>query len=65
MGFMANSNYNSAGCNVGLGSFLAIVFVVLKLTHQIDWAWIWVLSPLWALVIVFVIIYLIGKDFKD
>ena len=26
---------------------LTIVFITLKLTHVIDWSWIWVLSPLW------------------
>ena len=32
------------------GSFLntlTIVFIVLKLTHYIDWSWWWILSPLW------------------
>ena len=32
---------------IGLGTLLTIIFVVLKLTHNIDWDWIWVLSPLW------------------
>ena len=26
---------------------LTLVFIVLKLTHYIDWSWVWVLSPLW------------------
>ena len=26
---------------------LLILFIVLKLTHNIDWSWWWVLSPLW------------------
>jgi len=26
---------------------LTLVFIVLKLTDQIDWSWWWVLSPLW------------------
>ena len=30
-----------------IGIVLTIVFVVLKLTHVIDWSWIWVCSPLW------------------
>lgn len=30
-----------------LAVILTVIFVVLKLTDQIDWAWIWVLSPLW------------------
>ena len=28
-------------------STLAIVFVVLKLTDNIDWPWVWVLAPVW------------------
>jgi hypothetical protein len=24
-----------------------MIFVVLRLTNNIDWNWIWVLSPLW------------------
>lgn len=26
---------------------LTIVFIILKLTHVIDWSWWWVLSPIW------------------
>lgn len=33
--------------SIGLGSILTIVFVVLRLTDNIDWSWWWVLSPLW------------------
>ena len=35
--------------NGGVGFFglLGIVFIVLKLTHVIDWSWWWVLAPLW------------------
>ena len=28
-------------------TILFIVFLVLKLTHTIDWSWWWVTSPLW------------------
>jgi hypothetical protein len=31
---------------------LFIVFLVLKLTHQIDWSWWWVTSPLWIPLVV-------------
>lgn len=27
---------------------LAILFIGLKLGHVIDWAWYWVLAPLWG-----------------
>lgn len=32
---------------IGLCGALFIVFVVLRLTDHIDWAWYWVASPLW------------------
>ena len=32
---------------IGLLGLLTLVFIVLKLTHYIDWSWLWVLSPLW------------------
>lgn len=33
--------------SIGSGGVLLIVFVVLKLTGNISWPWIWVLSPIW------------------
>lgn len=48
---------NSGG--IGFAGLLTIAFIVLKLTHVIDWSWWWVLSPLWiaaALAIILVII---------
>lgn len=35
--------------NKGMGfcGTLTIVFIILKLTHVIDWSWWWVLAPLW------------------
>jgi hypothetical protein len=32
---------------VNLSSVLFIVFLILKLTGNIDWSWWWVTSPLW------------------
>lgn len=50
----------------GIGCFtvLALIFVVLKLTGNIDWSWLWVLSPIWipvAIVIVFLGFVLVMK----
>lgn len=28
-------------------ALLTVLFVGLKLTNQIDWSWLWVVSPLW------------------
>lgn len=30
-----------------IGTILFVVFLVLKLTHVIDWSWWWVTAPLW------------------
>ena len=32
---------------MGFCGTLTIVFIILKLTHVIDWSWWWVLAPLW------------------
>ena len=32
---------------IGFLGLLTLVFIVLKLTHYIDWSWLWVMSPLW------------------
>lgn len=47
---------------IGLDIILFVVFLILKLTGDIDWSWWWVTSPLWipiAVVIVFVILGMI------
>lgn len=47
---------NSGG--IGLGGVLFVVFLVLKLTHVIDWSWWWVTAPLWLSLAVGLIITL-------
>jgi hypothetical protein len=39
------SNERSSPTIIGL---LGIAFIVLKLTHYIDWSWWWVLIPFWG-----------------
>ena len=39
----------------GFMGLLAIVFIVLKLTNYIAWSWWWVLAPLWAPFILFIL----------
>jgi len=45
----------SSGVSLGFLEFLTLIFITLKLTGYIDWSWWWVLSPLWAQLVVFVI----------
>ena len=45
---------------VGFLGTLGLIFITLKLTGVIDWAWIWVLSPLWVVAILILLVVLIG-----
>ncbi len=40
---------------IGFTKGLALLFIALKLTKQIDWSWIWILSPLWIGLILYII----------
>ena len=54
------SNQSTSG-GIGITTVLFLVFLILKLTNNIDWSWWWVTSPLWIsaiLVILIVSIYL-------
>lgn len=54
---MANNNTSNG---LGLGTVLFMVFLVLKLTGNIDWSWWWVTSPLWIPLSLMVVITFIG-----
>jgi len=44
----------------GLGLFdvIGIVFIILKLIGQIDWSWVWVLSPFWIQILLVIVIFI-------
>jgi uncharacterized integral membrane protein len=42
---VSNSNASSSG--IGLSGALFILFLALRLTDHIDWAWYWVAAPIW------------------
>ena len=44
---------------IGLGGLLTVLFIGLKLTHYIDWSWVWVLSPLWLPLSVVIGVFLV------
>lgn len=61
---------SSSSSGVGFSGLLTVVFIALKLTGNITWPWVWVLSPLWIsfilgwiafLAIAFLIAYLPTK----
>lgn len=41
-------------------SLLGIAFVVLKLTHVIDWSWWWVTLPFWGILAVILVAAMIA-----
>ena len=43
---MSNNKSNQSS-GFGLGMILFLIFMVLKLTDNIDWSWWWVTAPLW------------------
>ncbi len=55
---MSKSNHSSSG--ISFTGLLTIVFIILKLTNNIDWSWWWVLSPLWITVVLALLIVIIG-----
>lgn len=62
-----NSNNSKAG-GIGFLGLLTLIFITLKLTHFIEWSWLWVLAPIWiptALVVVILVIALIVLLVKE
>lgn len=51
---MKTEKYGMSGTTL-----LQIAFIVLKLTHVIDWSWVWVLAPMWISAIIAVVIIVI------
>ena len=53
-----NANVNVNGL---FSILLTIAFIVLKLCGIIDWAWIWVLCPLWIGIAFLMIVFIIAS----
>ncbi len=49
----------NASNGVGFTGLLAITFIVLKLTHVVEWSWLWVLSPILIPVLIVLVCLLI------
>lgn len=52
-------NYNLSGSGISFTGLLTIVFIILKLCNVIDWAWLWVLAPLWIPIAIVLAIFLV------
>lgn len=53
----SNSNGGSTG-GIGFFGLLGLTFIVLKIIGTIKWSWLWVLCPLWAPIIICMLVYL-------
>lgn len=40
---------------------LTLIFIILKITGNINWSWVWVLSPIWIRLSLLLTLYLILK----
>ena len=52
---MKDKNVRNSG--MGFISVLTLIFIVLKLTNNISWSWVWVLSPIWISTILIILIF--------
>ena len=58
---MSTNQTTSVTVGGGFLNLLTLAFIVLKLTHYIDWSWWWVLAPLWIpIALVIVLLVLLG-----
>lgn len=51
---------NNSQAGVSVSGLLGVAFIVLKLTHVIDWPWKWVLAPFWVPLVVALVLFIIG-----
>jgi hypothetical protein len=56
---MSNETNSKSG-GIGFTGLLTIVFIVLKLLDKIDWSWWWVLSPIWIVLSIAALIFIIA-----
>lgn len=49
-------NKSSSG-GFSICAVLLIAFIILKLCGVIKWSWLWVLSPLWISVILWILVF--------
>lgn len=45
---------NRGSSGLTFTSVLQIAFIVLKLCKVINWSWLWVLSPMWISLVIFI-----------
>lgn len=56
---MSEKSNSSTSSGIGVGGLLGVAFVVLKLTHVINWSWWWVTAPFWGVIALVLAILLV------
>ena len=46
---------------IGFIGVLQIAFIILKLCKVINWSWLWVLSPIWIMILLIIIVAIVYK----
>lgn len=54
------SNPSSQSEQMSLPVIVAIIFIILKLTGNLNWSWWWILAPIWIPLSIFICIILLG-----
>lgn len=49
---------------LGIGGLVFLIFMVLKLTGNIDWSWWWITAPLWIPITLVIILQMILNRMK-
>lgn len=56
-----NNNNTTTYTGISASGLLGIAFIILKLTHVINWSWWWVTAPFWIpFVLGVLIIFIVG-----
>ena len=56
---MKNNESKGTSGGIGFVGLLTILFITLKLLGKITWSWVWVLSPIWISIIIYVAVIII------
>lgn len=51
---------SSSGGGIGFVGLLTIVFITLKLLGKIEWAWWWVVSPVWIAILAVIAVLIVA-----
>lgn len=62
-------NHKTSSAGSGGAWILFLIFLVLKLTHVINWSWWWVTAPLWgsaiiAIITIIIMVIIVHKNDK-